>query len=1104
MAMLERASIDRRILARLLAAGVALGGMAPLAAQTWDWTYALPAPPIDLAPIALSAPDANGFWALGRGLVHYRADRTPDVVRNAYHDGGALSAALADGGIAFTNEPYPHGGPFGAPYGCSVTTYSAQGEPRWTTIIPESISYCTRVGVDHTGALWLQGSQAVLYQLGIDGTQLGSWSDPPIADFAIRDGAPGVYIATNDTPARVIAVPRVGASEWTWTDADATHLLQKLVRGSDGNLYAVGRVNGAAAGTLVVASVTPDGTQRFVRMSADTSLGGVLDVLPAPNGTLFVLDSGSSTTQCVTLHRIAADGSVQWARALKSGCYNNGADGQFSVTAQGDALVAVHQPWPSSGLLVYRYDAAGNEVSAPYVDATDIGALVGLANGDALLTAGYLGDVLHFVQFDRSGASATGPAAQQLLDRGYSSASFATVADGSTYVGAIGEQQAVALAKVDADGALAWRIENARGYQLVADNEQVCALSASGLQCYAGADGTPRWSYAFTPANATVLRALSDGGIEAAGPDASGTMMQRVFDRAGKLVLRMQLPRDSEQMAIGANGTLVTFGHGNQELRAFDRSGAAVFTIAVPFELQSPYALLPPDIQVGPDGAVLVTRLFESSFSITPYRWSVSPQGDTRWAGKLRAGVGVDDGYSSAAGVIGEDGNVYFVLRDAPVPALVRSYSVTVQKRSRDSGALRWQDDEVLADTYGSELLLSPAGDRLLLLGHDQHTLRSALIDSGTGTILRNGVLPCPADVPASGVRSSSVGCNWQAALLGVDGTLHASAFVSNASNASAPYAFALHGALDVAPLLASQPGMDGAWFAPYESGQGFMLDYIPGAGVFMPWFTYADDDNGNDPSKLAWYVLQGGDCCDGSNGPPGIAFTIQRADPGTFAAGAVGVEKVGAARMEFHDCNAAVLSYVFDARGAAGRGRSGSIALQRLTPSTNPCQLDAAHATPAQIANAPTDGFDARQSGSWFDPALGGQGLQFEIIPRGDGFDGLVFGAWFTFDPAGHADDDTHEHWFTLQGNLAHAAHGQTDLVIARTLGGSFDGQATGNTVRVGHAALTMQGCDRAGPDPQQRARLDYAFDAADAAHAFAALSGTLNLVKLGGCSGP
>jgi hypothetical protein len=285
------------------------------------------------------------------------------------------------------------------------------------------------------------------------------------------------------------------------------------------------------------------------------------------------------------------------------------------------------------------------------------------------------------------------------------------------------------------------------------------------------------------------------------------------------------------------------------------------------------------------------------------------------------------------------------------------------------------------------------------------------------------------------------------------------------------------------------QAGLDGVWFAPYETGQGFTLDFIAGANtVFMPWFTFVID-GGNDPAQLAWYTLQG----TVTPGASSADLTIGQTDPGVFNFGTADAHAVGTARLSFTDCNSGLLSYQFNLD--TNLGTHGAIALRRLSPSTASCALADGTTAPAQIANVATNGFDPRQSGSWFDPSTSGQGIEMTIIPSGNGFAGLVFAAWFTYDPAGRPDDPAHQHWFTLQGDMSAAVGGTVTLPIIRTIGGSFDGLPTSNSVQVGHATLGMQSCDRA--------QLVYQFDQSEVAHAFRGMSGTTNLVKIGGCTG-
>ena len=78
----------------------------------------------------------------------------------------------------------------------------------------------------------------------------------------------------------------------------------------------------------------------------------------------------------------------------------------------------------------------------------------------------------------------------------------------------------------------------------------------------------------------------------------------------------------------------------------------------------------------------------------------------------------------------------------------------------------------------------------------------------------------------------------------------------------------------------------------------------------------------------------------------------------------------------------------------------------------------------------------------------------------------------------------------------MSTASNGKVALPIYRIIDGSLDGWPTQNFAQVGHATLTMQGCDIA--------QLDYAFDTTEVAHAFSGLGGTSHLTKIGGCSAP
>jgi hypothetical protein len=289
---------------------------------------------------------------------------------------------------------------------------------------------------------------------------------------------------------------------------------------------------------------------------------------------------------------------------------------------------------------------------------------------------------------------------------------------------------------------------------------------------------------------------------------------------------------------------------------------------------------------------------------------------------------------------------------------------------------------------------------------------------------------------------------------------------------------------LSANPTRLDQPGIAGAWWSPYANGEGITFDWLPASRtLFGAWFTYSTD-GGNDPAELRWYTLQANGVADGARQ---IELPILETTGGHFDAGPpVAPRRVGTAQAEFYDCTRGNIHYAFDA--AVNGGRSGTITLSRLSPATQPCVLADGGSVPGS-AQPPANGFDARLSGTWFNEATAGQGLQFTVQPGG-----VFFAAWFTFDPADAGNDAGRQHWFTLQGNLADARNGTTQLVLVQTLGGAFDRVPTYNANTIGTATLRILGCERA--------ELDYRFADESVAGAFRARTGTLRLTRAGGCA--
>jgi hypothetical protein len=108
--------------------------------------------------------------------------------------------------------------------------------------------------------------------------------------------------------------------------------------------------------------------------------------------------------------------------------------------------------------------------------------------------------------------------------------------------------------------------------------------------------------------------------------------------------------------------------------------------------------------------------------------------------------------------------------------------------------------------------------------------------------------------------------------------------------------------------------GMDGAWFDPNTSGQGFFIDSHPdpagGNFIFVSWFTYGEDT----ASGQRWLTAQGS--FEGSMAEIDVFETTGGSfddpqEPGTT--------QVGTMSIDFTDCSNAQLSYSLPADPATG-----------------------------------------------------------------------------------------------------------------------------------------------------------------------------------------
>ncbi|HLX30166.1 MAG TPA: hypothetical protein VKV24_16930 [Casimicrobiaceae bacterium] len=96
--------------------------------------------------------------------------------------------------------------------------------------------------------------------------------------------------------------------------------------------------------------------------------------------------------------------------------------------------------------------------------------------------------------------------------------------------------------------------------------------------------------------------------------------------------------------------------------------------------------------------------------------------------------------------------------------------------------------------------------------------------------------------------------------------------------------------------------------------------------------------------------------------------------------------------------------------------------------------------------------------TGSWYEPATSGQGLELEIYPNlASAGVGLAQLAWFTFDTTAGAAD--RQRWYTLSGQVA-TGNPSASLTIYENIGGNFNAPPVTNAVAVGTATLSFDSC--------------------------------------------
>lgn len=1047
------------------------------AATASNWDQTLPANGTAAAQIVDVAAVPGARWLLlqrGDATVLQREAGGQLTVATTTAAGSRL-VAMPDGGVLLAETD-----------AARLRRFDSQGQPVW-----QRDAAALLVLPDATGGSWVETLDD-FQRLAADGSlrvRLSRNAFPVLARTVADEPAPlryqrpqrAVDVASGDLfvagrsstaagqgRAQLARFDRQGRQRWTWTDAGTQSGLEFSAVAVAGDLScAAAREPGGSS--VVRLCLDGNGQQRW---SATQQLGpnsATAVIALGADGSLYALDTvNRSNAQLV---RLGNDGRVLWTQPLPAGigdaCDAPGAGCSLQVAVNGDATVLTSVPsGAAQRLRLLGFGANGNQRYDRELPVSAVSSLARESNGHQLLVGTRQAGARRLVEIDAQGTILAEDGERQTPLHPRARAVAGNAQGDSFVISAADGTASYRARRVTADGSIAWDVEIPGTFDLAqatASDDRVCISEVQAVQgepnnrvrCLAAADGRTLWSRTIdeplnfrsrTPLPASAFRLREDNalvlsylyhGVQLYG--ATGTSQRHYptdertplgdFNNRGDAIV---VERPASEPSDSDEGELILRSNTTRVVYTLDLVALGI----------QPQQLRLDDA----NNAIIVGKTTQSSS--TMYAWVVDRDGNVRWRRQL------DD----------IAGTTPFLYLTADSVVVERRYSrtqgarVAVEVLRRDGGNRRWRKtfaaDQIDVDEAGQRVVVFGAGE-------GRWTLRSLTLDNGDEVATIG--LPCAADDCSLG---GAVAREGVARLAGADRA-------------------AARGYLDDTAIRVDQIGIAGAWGSHYGEGEGLVMDWLPQARlIFMPWFTYSRD-GGNDTSQLRWYMAQAANVPSGARSAEIDIYSVTN---GAFDSAEPRITtRVGRGTLRFSDCANGSFDYAFDP--IYNSGATGTITLSRLSPATQPCELADGSVQPAAGAHAPGKGFDARQSGSWYEPATGGQGMQLTVQP-----DGVFFAAWFAYDVAGAANDGGKQHWFTLQGNLAQAVNGKADLVIVQTLGGAFDSRATRNRYVAGQATLQMHGCDGA--------TLTYAFADDERVGAFAGRRGELEMIKEGGCA--
>ena len=95
--------------------------------------------------------------------------------------------------------------------------------------------------------------------------------------------------------------------------------------------------------------------------------------------------------------------------------------------------------------------------------------------------------------------------------------------------------------------------------------------------------------------------------------------------------------------------------------------------------------------------------------------------------------------------------------------------------------------------------------------------------------------------------------------------------------------------------------------------------------------------------------------------------------------------------------------------------------------------------------------------TGSWYEPATSGQGVEVEVFPNLSSGTGSTFVSWFTYDTVSGGAE--RQRWYTAQGPVV-TGQPNASLTIYRNTGGNFNAPPVTNAQAIGTATLSFDTC--------------------------------------------